>query len=230
MICNLRDNYYTSQTKYNYICSTILLYSSKGRPLYHASVSESSFSSRSTSCNNTGSWDFLNMSSSKSRSRRIETRGNDPTSSLEQAVFSIVVQISYDNCWLTPCGHWKGPNQVTKKFEDLKLSFQGERPSHEVFAEDFTTSVSNIRKLIDQQIATTDSDPNAIQLDSSYPHVQMAPTYWSSGMQYLRLVVISLLQVFQNVTDLPNSQKTDGNASDTASDSEVDGAYQYLST
>ena len=103
------------------------------------------------------------MSSSKSRSRRIETRGNDPTSSLEQAVFSIVVQISYDNCWLTPCGHWKGPNQVTKKFEDLKLSFQGERPSHEVFAEDFTTSVSNIRKLIDQQIATTDSDPNAIQ-------------------------------------------------------------------
>ena len=69
----------------------------------------------------------------------------------------------------------EGSKSGYEKFEDLKLSFQGERPSHEVFAEDFTTSVSNIRKLIDQQIATTDSDPNAIQLDSSYPHVQMAP-------------------------------------------------------
>lgn len=57
----------------------------------------------------------------------------------------------------------EGSKSGYEKFEDLKLSFQGERPSHEVFAEDFTTSVSNIRKLIDQQIATTDSDPNAIQ-------------------------------------------------------------------
>jgi hypothetical protein len=33
------------------------------------------------------------------------------------AIFSVVVQVSYDNCWLTPCGYWKGPNQVTQRFE-----------------------------------------------------------------------------------------------------------------
>ena len=42
------------------------------------------------------------------------------------ATLSVVVLASYDDCWLTPCGNWRGPTQVTKKFEDLKLSFLGE--------------------------------------------------------------------------------------------------------
>jgi hypothetical protein len=88
---------------------------------------------------------------------------NDNTSSLEQAVFSVVVQIRQDDCWLTPCGRWKGPNRVTKKFEDLKLSFQGERPHHEVFMDDFTTSIMNIGKLLDLPMMTTESDPTAIR-------------------------------------------------------------------
>jgi len=84
-------------------------------------------------------------------------------SSMEEAILSVVVQVSHDDCWLTPCGHWKGPNQVTKNFEDLKLSFHGEQPGHEVFSQDFATVVKNIRQLFKQQIAVAGSDPNAVQ-------------------------------------------------------------------
>lgn len=84
----------------------------------------------------------------------------DPNSLFEQAVFSIVVQISYNNCWLTPCGHWKGPNKVVKKFEDLKLTFEGERPGHEVFSQDFATAISNIRQLINTQISAIQCPAN----------------------------------------------------------------------
>ena len=88
----------------------------------------------------------------------------DPTEFvMELAVFSAVVQVGYDDCWLTPCGHWKGPNQITKNFEDLKLSFYGEKPEHEVFSQDFGTVIANLRQIINQQIADCGSDPNAIQ-------------------------------------------------------------------
>src|SRR6266446_8754047 len=152
-----------------------------------------------------------------------ETRENDPTSLLEQAVFSVVVQISYDDCWLTPCGHWKGPNQVTKKFEDLKLSFQGEQPSHEVFAEDFITSVSNIRKLIGQQITTTGSDPNAIQRGFLIPSRTNGSYLLKFRHAVFEVSSGQSMPVFKNDADLPISQKTDGNASDTAS--EADGTH-----
>ena len=72
--------------------------------------------------------------------------------SLDPVVFSVVLDISHDDCWLTPCGYWKGPNQVTKKFEDLKLSFQGEQPDNEVFALDFPNILSNLHLLFNQQV------------------------------------------------------------------------------
>lgn len=65
------------------------------------------------------------------------------------AVLSVVVMGSYDDCWLTPCGNWKGPTQVTKKFEDLKLSFLGERPSKvDTFCEDYTSVLTNVKWLM----------------------------------------------------------------------------------
>jgi len=43
-----------------------------------------------------------NTDSTNDHSDNEETGENDPTSLLEQAVFSVVVQISYDDCWLIP--------------------------------------------------------------------------------------------------------------------------------
>ena len=151
-----------------------------------------------------------------------ETIENGPNSLLEQAVFSVVVQISYDECWLTPCGHWRGPNQVTRKFEDLKLSFQGEQPSHEVFANDFTTSITNIRKLIDNQIKTSGSDPNAIQRGFLIPSRKEGSYVLKFRHAVFQVSRSQPIAVFMNVAEIQNLQKADGNASDTASD--LDGA------
>jgi hypothetical protein len=65
-----------------------------------------------------------------------------PTSQL--ANLSAVVLVSYNGCWLTLCGFWKEPNQIMKRFEDLKLSFHGEQPNHEVFAIDFSHVLKNL--------------------------------------------------------------------------------------
>jgi hypothetical protein len=70
----------------------------------------------------------------------------------DPVVFSVVLEVSHDNCWVTPCGYWRGPNPVTKKFEDLKLSFQGEQPTNEVFASDFSNILNNLRFLFNQQV------------------------------------------------------------------------------
>lgn len=149
-----------------------------------------------------------------------ETIENDPNSLLEQAVFSVVVQISYDDCWLTPCGHWKGPNQVTRKFEDLKLSFHGEQPSHEVFANDFTTSISNIRKLIDDQIKTSGCDPNAIQRRFLIPSRKDGSYVLKFRHAVFQVSRSRSMPVSMNVAEILNFQKVDRNASDTASDSD----------
>ncbi|KIM37617.1 hypothetical protein M413DRAFT_448409 [Hebeloma cylindrosporum] len=67
---------------------------------------------------------------------------------LEAAVLSAIVVIDFDDCWLTPCGHWKGPNKVTKKFEDLKMSFQGKAPTKDFLAQDFSSAVNNAKILM----------------------------------------------------------------------------------
>ena len=122
---------------------------------------------------------------------------------------------------MIPCGHWKGLNQVTKKFEDLKLSFHGERPRHEVFAQDFTTSVENIRKLISQQITLADSDPNAIQRGFIIPSRANGSSLLKFRHAVFEVSSAHSLPVFESDANLPNSQKkTDGNASDTASEAD----------
>ena len=45
----------------------------------------------------------------------------------------------------------------------LPTSAVGEKPNHEVFSQDFATVIVNLRQLINQQIAESGSDPNAIQ-------------------------------------------------------------------
>ena len=75
----------------------------------------------------------------------------DSTQELKLATLSVVVQSSYDDCWLTPCGNWKGPTQVTKNFADLKLSFLGERPTNfDVFQKDYTYIINNVKWLMQQ--------------------------------------------------------------------------------
>jgi hypothetical protein len=69
---------------------------------------------------------------------------------LEPAILSAIVFIDYDDCWLTPCGHWKGPNKITKKFEDLKMSFHGKSPSKDFLSQDFSTVFKNAKKLMEE--------------------------------------------------------------------------------
>jgi len=88
-----------------------------------------------------------------------ENRNTDLSSTIEltPATLSVVVLASYEDCWLIPCGNWKGPTQVTKKFEDLKLSFVGERPvQFDVFQKDYNHVLMNVKWLM-QQISV----PNA---------------------------------------------------------------------
>jgi hypothetical protein len=68
---------------------------------------------------------------------------------LEPAVFSAIIFIDFDDCWLTPCGFWKGPTTVTKKFEDLKLSIHGVAPPTDFLAEDFSNLIENAKSLMD---------------------------------------------------------------------------------
>ena len=68
---------------------------------------------------------------------------------LEPAVFSAIIYIDFEDCWLTPCGFWKGSTTATKKFEDLKLSFHGIAPSTDFLCEDFSTLIENTKSLME---------------------------------------------------------------------------------
>lgn len=84
---------------------------------------------------------------------------NLSTSELTPATLSVVVLASYDDCWLIPCGNWKGPTQVTKRFEDLKLSFVGGRPAQfDVFQKDYNHVLTNVKWLM-QQINVPNAKP-----------------------------------------------------------------------
>ena len=69
---------------------------------------------------------------------------------LEPAILSAIIFIDYDDCWLTPCGHWKGPSKITKKFEDLKMSFHGKSPSKDFLSQDFSTVFKNTKMLMEE--------------------------------------------------------------------------------
>jgi hypothetical protein len=76
---------------------------------------------------------------------KIANDANDypPNLQYEPALLSTIVTITSDKCQLTPCNYWKGPTTTTKKFEDLKLSFQGECPTYEFLSKDFESLVTN---------------------------------------------------------------------------------------
>ena len=81
-----------------------------------------------------------------------ENQPSNNGATLEQATLSAVLLISYDDCWLTPCGNWKGPTTVTKNFQDLKLTFQAGPPSDtfNIFKRDFSTVVDNIKWILNE--------------------------------------------------------------------------------
>lgn len=66
-----------------------------------------------------------------------------------QAILHTIIMISADDCFLTPCGHWKGPTPTTKSFTDVKLAFRGEDPNQDTIREDFKTVIQNAKRLID---------------------------------------------------------------------------------
>lgn len=72
---------------------------------------------------------------------------------LEPALLSIIVVVDSNDCWVTPCGYWKGPTKVTKKFEDLKLTFVGKSPTPEMLAQDFKMAVDNSKTIMDEVVA-----------------------------------------------------------------------------
>ena len=73
------------------------------------------------------------------------------TNNFTPAVLSVVVTGIDDDCWLTPCGNWKGPSSYPAVFADLKLSFLGKRPNDfQVFAEDYDHGIDNIRWLMQE--------------------------------------------------------------------------------
>ena len=58
--------------------------------------------------------------------------------------------INYDDFWLTPCGFWKGPTNVTKRLDYLKLSFHAKAPPNEFLNHNFTTIIQNAKILMDE--------------------------------------------------------------------------------
>jgi hypothetical protein len=79
-----------------------------------------------------------------------------PIPELEPAILYAVITISPDDCFLTPCGNWKGPTPATQHFEDVKLSFCGNASSDNVFGKDFRATTSNAKSLM-QQIAVANT-------------------------------------------------------------------------
>ena len=88
-----------------------------------------------------------------------------PDSLLEPALLSVIVKINPENCWVTPCGYWKGPTKGTKKFEDLKLSIQGECPSYDFLTQDFESVVNNL-KLFMENVAIPGSKTTGFLIGS----------------------------------------------------------------
>ena len=85
------------------------------------------------------------------RWKRRQNQASDNKATLERAIVSAVLTSS-DDCWLTPCGNWKGPTTVTKNFQDLKLTFPAGPPSDafNIFKQDFSTVVDNIKWILNE--------------------------------------------------------------------------------
>ncbi|KAF7362487.1 hypothetical protein MVEN_00596400 [Mycena venus] len=67
---------------------------------------------------------------------------------LGPASLLLVAKVSPDDCWLTPCGSWKGPTAITPTFADLKLNCRLVAPEDPTFANDFRVVLRNLETLI----------------------------------------------------------------------------------
>jgi hypothetical protein len=62
---------------------------------------------------------------------------------------TLLARISYQDCWLAPCGMWKGPKSVPKSFADIKLSCTFETVEDPILSADFTRAMENIQSILD---------------------------------------------------------------------------------
>ncbi|KAJ6621871.1 hypothetical protein B0H10DRAFT_2432140 [Mycena sp. CBHHK59/15] len=69
-------------------------------------------------------------------------RGN-----LEPVGLTLVGTIAARDCWLMPCGFWKGSTVFTPTFADLKLNCRIVAPTDPPFASDFQVALKNIETL-----------------------------------------------------------------------------------
>ncbi|KAJ7147092.1 hypothetical protein C8R43DRAFT_953288 [Mycena crocata] len=63
-------------------------------------------------------------------------------------VFSIIVFIAYEDCYVKPCGNWSGQESTPPKFADVKLTFTGQAPSDPQLARDFQHSCMKLEKVL----------------------------------------------------------------------------------
>ncbi|KAM6490330.1 hypothetical protein JOM56_014307 [Amanita muscaria] len=97
-----------------------------------------------------GSTDYVTFVNTDKPGASDSGEGGAHTSSLSSpmapppAVLTMVIQISEDNYWLTPCGMWKEPTDMANTLADVKLSCIGEVPKHDIFAPDFKNVVENL--------------------------------------------------------------------------------------
>ncbi|KAF8208195.1 hypothetical protein K438DRAFT_318053 [Mycena galopus ATCC 62051] len=66
---------------------------------------------------------------------------------LDPVGLTLVATISPTDCWLTPCGFWKGPTSYTPTFADLKLNCRLVTPTDPLFAPDFERALKNVETL-----------------------------------------------------------------------------------
>lgn len=75
----------------------------------------------------------------------------------EPIIFSAIVVVDRDDCWLTPDGNWKSTN--LSKFEDLKLTFHGKQPPTTyldgLLSQDFIRTIDGAAALM-QDVAVND--------------------------------------------------------------------------
>ncbi|KAK7063905.1 hypothetical protein R3P38DRAFT_2821118 [Favolaschia claudopus] len=79
-----------------------------------------------------------------------ETGGERETRELhkiEAAKLSFVAKISAKNCFLTPCGNWKGEAAYLPTLADVKLACELVAPHDTPFADDFPMVIRNLESL-----------------------------------------------------------------------------------
>ena len=66
------------------------------------------------------------------------------------ATLTLVTQLVPGQSWLYPDGRWTGPTRYVQRFTDVKLLCTGSAPTHQVFANDFSTAVANLNTIMGQ--------------------------------------------------------------------------------